>query len=182
MQVDSLDELSASAPPLNMSMGGSGGLITYGAVDTTNCDHHVNYVYLTSENVISDTGTSWIGAPSYIVNAVVNQTGAQLNYEYGFYTVLCSTMLTQPDLEFSINGVKYNVISEEYIIDLGLDYDTPFSDLMRRVSDLPGSLATHGSASTATSMTSVNSVSALLRPSIQNLEWDVLFVFMMAGD
>ncbi|VDM64309.1 unnamed protein product [Angiostrongylus costaricensis] len=126
---------------LNVSMGGSGGLITYGAIDTTNCDLNVTYVPLTSEtywqfsidgfsvgsfseinteDVISDTGTSWIGGPSYIMDAVVDQTDAQYNWEYGIYTVDCSTMMDQPDLQFTINGVTYNITSEEYILDLEL--------------------------------------------------------------
>uniref|UniRef100_A0A0K0DEC0 Peptidase A1 domain-containing protein n=1 Tax=Angiostrongylus cantonensis TaxID=6313 RepID=A0A0K0DEC0_ANGCA len=126
---------------LNVSMGGSGGLVTYGAIDTTNCDLNVNYVNLTSEtfwqfsidgfsvggfseenteDVISDTGTSWIGGPSYIMDAVVDQTGAQYSWEYGIYTVNCSTMMTQPDLQFTINGLTYNITSEEYILDLEL--------------------------------------------------------------
>ncbi|VDM59872.1 unnamed protein product [Angiostrongylus costaricensis] len=70
--------------------------------------------------VISDTGTSWIGGPLYIMYAVVNQTDAQYNWRYGIYTVDCSTMMHQPDMQFTINGVTYNITSEEYILDLEL--------------------------------------------------------------
>ncbi|KAJ1365928.1 Inositol hexakisphosphate and diphosphoinositol-pentakisphosphate kinase [Parelaphostrongylus tenuis] len=122
-------------------MGGNGGMITFGAVDTTNCDLDVNYVPLTSESywqfsidgfaigrssaekkedVISDTGTSFIGAPSCVMEAVVRRTNAQYDYENQLYVVDCSTMKTQPDAEFTINGVKYNITSEEYILDLEL--------------------------------------------------------------
>ncbi|CAO4382530.1 unnamed protein product [Caenorhabditis nigoni] len=126
---------------LTISQGGSGGLITYGAVDTTNCDAQVTYVPLTaktywqfaldgfsvgtfSENkkdqVISDTGTSWLGAPNTVVSGIVKQTKATFDWTNELYTVDCSTMQTQPDLVFTIGGTKYNVKSVEYILDLQL--------------------------------------------------------------
>ncbi|VDM63655.1 unnamed protein product [Angiostrongylus costaricensis] len=120
----------------------SPGLITYGAIDTTNCQSDLNYVPLSSEvywqfniegfsvgsfsesghGVVSaDTSMSLIGAPGYIVDAVVSQTGAQFDIMYGFYKVDCSTMKTQPDLVFSINGFKYNIPPEEYLFDYGIE-------------------------------------------------------------
>lgn len=124
---------------LHMSIGGNDGLITYGAVDNTNCHSDINYVPLTSETywkysidgfsigsfsqkrtetVISDVSTAWIGAPFFIMSEVVTQTGAQYVSQQQIYTVNCSTMMTQPNLEFTINGVKYNVPSKEYVVDL----------------------------------------------------------------
>uniref|UniRef100_A0A0K0DFK4 Peptidase A1 domain-containing protein n=1 Tax=Angiostrongylus cantonensis TaxID=6313 RepID=A0A0K0DFK4_ANGCA len=121
---------------------GSPGLITYGAIDTTNCQSGVNYVPLSSEaywqfniegfsvgsfsesrsgQVSADTSMSWIGAPGYIVDAVVSQTGAQFDIMYGFFKVDCSTMKTQPDLVFSINGFKYNIPPKEYLFDYGIE-------------------------------------------------------------
>ncbi|CAP37368.1 Protein CBR-ASP-1 [Caenorhabditis briggsae] len=126
---------------LTISQGGSGGLITYGAVDTTNCDSQITYVPLTaktywqfaldgfsvgtfSENkkdqVISDTGTSWLGAPNTVVSGIVKATKATFDWTNELYTVDCSTMQTQPDLVFTIGGTKYNVKSVEYILDLQL--------------------------------------------------------------
>ncbi|ETN77166.1 hypothetical protein RB195_015627 [Necator americanus] len=126
---------------LTISNGGNAGLITYGAIDTKNCQSQINYVPLSAETywqfpiqgfsigsyseskkeqVISDTGTSWIGAPTTAVNAVVKQTGAKYDSLNELYTVDCSTMKTQPDLIFTINGVTYNVPSVEYVLDLGL--------------------------------------------------------------
>ncbi|KAK6759111.1 hypothetical protein RB195_016371 [Necator americanus] len=126
---------------LTISNGGNAGLITYGAIDTTNCQSQISYVPLSAETywqfpiqgfsigsysetkkdqVISDTGTSWIGAPNNVVSGVVKQTGAKYDFSNELYTVDCSTMKTQPDLIFTINGVTYNIPSVEYVLDLGL--------------------------------------------------------------
>uniref|UniRef100_A0A0K0DK16 Peptidase A1 domain-containing protein n=1 Tax=Angiostrongylus cantonensis TaxID=6313 RepID=A0A0K0DK16_ANGCA len=69
---------------------------------------------------ISDTSSSWIGAPFRVMNEVVSQTGALFDYENEMYTVNCSTMMQQPDLEFIINGIKYTLPSKEYIVDIEL--------------------------------------------------------------
>lgn len=79
---------------LKPATGQNAGLITYGAIDTTNCQGTVNYVALSAETywqfpmagftvggtsdtktyqVISDTGTSWIGAPAAAVSAVSSE-------------------------------------------------------------------------------------------------------------
>jgi len=130
------------ARKLNVPMDDqTGGLITYGALDTVNCDATVNYVPLSAETywqfpiqafsigsytetktqqVISDTGTSWIGMPSSALSGVVKQTGATYDFEDGLYYVPCSKMYTLPDLQFKINNVNYNVTSVEYVLDLEL--------------------------------------------------------------
>ncbi|KAJ1367840.1 Inositol hexakisphosphate and diphosphoinositol-pentakisphosphate kinase [Parelaphostrongylus tenuis] len=86
-------------------MGDNAGLITYGAIDNINCH----------SKAISDTGTSWLGAPLSIVNAVANLTDAQYDPDYEIYIVDCATGDTQPDLVFTINGVKYHVPPQKYI-------------------------------------------------------------------
>ncbi|KAJ1370537.1 hypothetical protein KIN20_032273 [Parelaphostrongylus tenuis] len=131
------------------------GLITFGAVDTTNCQSDVTYVPLSSEaywqfniegfsignfsetgpgEVSLDTSMIYIGAPGYVVDAVIDRTGAEFDIIYGFYKVHCSTMKTQPDLVFTINGVKYSVPSEEYVFDFGLGEERTVSlnSLLRR--------------------------------------------------
>ncbi|KAL6743828.1 hypothetical protein Aduo_016823 [Ancylostoma duodenale] len=123
------------------SAGGTGGLITYGDFDLKNCAPDVTYVQLSSltywqfpiqgfsignftqkktEQVISDTGTSWIGAPNSVVDAVAKEIDAKFDWNNQLYTVPCSKMETNPDLMFTIDGVKYNIPSVEYILDLGL--------------------------------------------------------------
>lgn len=126
---------------LKISEGGSGGLITYGDVDKQNCDATINYVPLSAQTywqfpldsfsigdfseskkaqVISDTGTSWIGAPNSVVSGVVKATGAKFDWENELYTVDCSTTDSQPDLIFTIGGIAYNIPAVEYILDLEL--------------------------------------------------------------
>lgn len=125
----------------HIPMGESAGLITYGALDAVNCDSNVQYVPLSAttywqfpidgftagsysstkkDQVISDTGTSWIGAPSAAINGVVKATNAQYDFENELYYVPCSQMKTLPDIVFTIGGVKYNVPSVEYVVDLEL--------------------------------------------------------------
>uniref|UniRef100_A0A0K0DNS9 Peptidase A1 domain-containing protein n=1 Tax=Angiostrongylus cantonensis TaxID=6313 RepID=A0A0K0DNS9_ANGCA len=142
MRFDGIIGLAWPALSMNnekMSHGGSNGLITFGAIDTVNCDSDIHYVPLSAEKyweftiedfslgsfstrrankAISDISTSWIGAPFFVVEEVVSQTGATYNTEYQFYSVDCSTMMTQPDLKFTINGVEYNVPSKQYVIDI----------------------------------------------------------------
>ncbi|KAE9413081.1 hypothetical protein Angca_010226, partial [Angiostrongylus cantonensis] len=126
---------------LSPSMGGNDGLITYGAIDTANCHSEINYVPLTSESywqfpvdgfsigifsdarrgqAISDSGSSWIWVPTPVMDGIVNQTGAFYDQTNQVYAVPCSTMMVQPDLEFTINGIKYTVPSVEYVLDFGL--------------------------------------------------------------
>lgn len=125
----------------HIPMGESAGLITYGALDSVNCDSTVNYVPLSAttywqfpidgftvgsysstkkDQVISDTGTSWIGAPSAAINGVVKATNAQYDFMNDLYYVPCSQMTSLPDIVFTIGGMKYNVPSVEYVVDLEL--------------------------------------------------------------
>ncbi|KAH7722548.1 CRE-ASP-1 protein [Aphelenchoides avenae] len=117
-----------------------GGLITYGATDNVNCDAQIDYVKLTAETywqfaidsfsvgkssfpqsqqVISDTGTSWLALPADQFNALVTETGAQYNFWQDIYTVDCDAK-GLPDLVFTIGGKKYSVSSKEYVLDLNL--------------------------------------------------------------
>jgi len=122
------------------SQGGNGGLITYGAIDTKNCNAAVTYVPLTSETywqfaidafsigtstvtkkqqVISDTGTSWLGGPTAQIKNIATATKATYDNTQGVYTVAC-TATNLPDIIFTIGGKKYNIPSTEYVLDLGL--------------------------------------------------------------
>jgi hypothetical protein len=123
-----------------ISMGGSGGMITYGALDATNCASTWNYVTLSSKTywqyaidgwscgsqsqtksaqVISDTGTSWLGAPQTAVNMIVQATNAQYDAEDELYTVPCG-QTGLPDIVFTIGGMPYNIPAAEYVLDLEL--------------------------------------------------------------
>ena len=125
---------------LALSQGGNAGQITYGALDTKNCAGTTNYVPLSSltywqfpitgfsmgsynnakkVQVISDTGTSWLGAPTADINGMVSATNAQYDFVNGVYTVPCSTT-GLPDMVFTIGGQKYNIPQVEYVLDLQL--------------------------------------------------------------
>lgn len=120
------------------SKGGNGGLITYGALDTNNCDPTFNYVTLSSktywqfavdsfsvgtysiaksQQVISDTGTSWLGGPQNGINYIIQATNAQYDAKYQIYTLPC-TQTGLPDIVFTIGGMKYNIPSTEYVLDV----------------------------------------------------------------
>ncbi|KAH7716181.1 aspartic protease [Aphelenchoides avenae] len=122
------------------SLGGSGGLITYGALDTKNCDSQWNYVPLSSlgywqfsisgvqigsykstrkQEAISDTGSSWLGGPPDQVDAIVGAIGATYNFDQGTYTVECDAK-NLPDIVFVIGGNRYAIPQKEYILDVGL--------------------------------------------------------------
>jgi hypothetical protein len=125
---------------VQISMGGSGGQITYGDLDTTNCDATFNYVTLSSktywqfavdkfavgtysiaksQQVISDTGTSWLGGPTNGINDIVKATNAQYDAFNQLYTVPC-TATGLPDIIFTIGGMPYNIPQAEYVLDLEL--------------------------------------------------------------
>ncbi|KIH64533.1 eukaryotic aspartyl protease [Ancylostoma duodenale] len=73
---------------------------------------------------ISDTGTSWIGAPQQVIDNVVDATGADYDFFQDIYTVPCNNMDTLPPFNVTINGKEYSIPSSEYVLDLGLGNGT----------------------------------------------------------
>jgi hypothetical protein len=123
-----------------ISMGGPGGVITYGALDSTNCDSTWNYVTLSSktywqfpitgfsvgsyssmqsQQAISDTGTSWLGGPQNNVDGAAQAIGATWDDFNQLYYVTC-TAQNLPDIVYTIGGNKYNLPATEYVLDLEL--------------------------------------------------------------
>jgi len=124
------------------SDGVSGGLITYGGIDQTNCDTTVVYTPITSQTywqfavesftigkysnkqksqAISDTGTSFIYGPDSDVDQIISLSGAEYDFSSGLYTVDCSTAKSLPDLVFKVNGQELHIPGNEHVVDLELD-------------------------------------------------------------
>ncbi|KAI6238481.1 Protein CBR-ASP-1 [Aphelenchoides fujianensis] len=123
------------------SLGQPGGQITYGSIDNTNCDtSSIVYTPITRElywhvdsfsvgtytnpvaaSAISDTGSSYILAPTDDLNAIVEAANAYYNGQYGLYVVDCDAPKSLPDLVFTVNGQQMNIAATEYVVDLELD-------------------------------------------------------------
>ncbi|GMS78878.1 hypothetical protein PENTCL1PPCAC_1053, partial [Pristionchus entomophagus] len=64
--------------------------------------------------VISDTGTSLIGAPSDIVEKVAAAAGAKFEKAYGLYTLACNA---QPaDLKLKIGAQSYDITYKNMVV------------------------------------------------------------------
>ncbi|KAI6176370.1 Peptidase A1 domain-containing protein [Aphelenchoides bicaudatus] len=134
----------------------TGGLITYGAIDSDNCDSDIVYTKVTSESywqfaidsftvgkyksssasqAISDTGTSFIYGPYDAVDSIIDQSNAQYDFNTGLYLVDCKDAKNLPDLVFTVSKKKLTVPATEHVIDLelgggqcalGVDYNFGF--------------------------------------------------------
>jgi hypothetical protein len=115
-----------------------GGVFTYGALDTTNCGSLIAWQPLSSAtyfqfkisgisvgsysnsqsyDVISDTGTSLIGGPQTVTDAMANVVGAQYNSLYGAYFIDCNA--TPPPLKIVIGSNTYTINEKQLIVDAG---------------------------------------------------------------
>ncbi|KAH7666447.1 ASP-1 protein, partial [Aphelenchoides avenae] len=138
------------------------GVITFGGLNTKNCD--ANWVWtplkytepgkykywqftlqsfsVGSQNIrvndvcISDTGTSWINAPSYVVQQVATATNADYQFKDDIYTVDCDTQ-GLPDFSFTTaSGSTVTISSDTYLLKIDAKknicaievYATPFMD------------------------------------------------------
>lgn len=116
--------------------GVAGGLIVYGEefVDNSNCGPIIKYVQLSqaaywqftlnaysfdkdvSRNdqrwqVISDTGTSFIGIPKDVLYNLIHYTNAKVDRNYG-YVVRCDIKVT---LNLELDGIKLE-ITQDYLV------------------------------------------------------------------
>uniref|UniRef100_A0A0N5A658 Peptidase A1 domain-containing protein n=1 Tax=Parastrongyloides trichosuri TaxID=131310 RepID=A0A0N5A658_PARTI len=116
--------------------GKIGGAITYGNFDNENCDSRIDYHPLSSASywqfkitgfsmgtyrkskygweAISDTGTSFIGAPNFILSKITRIAGARFSRKYDSYVINCDAQI--PDIKISI-GKKVYTINQKYLID-----------------------------------------------------------------
>ncbi|EGT57061.1 CBN-ASP-6 protein [Caenorhabditis brenneri] len=115
-----------------------GGVFTYGAIDTTNCGPIVAYQPLSSAtyyqfkaagfklgsysntksvDVISDTGTSFLGGPQAVVDGLAKAAGATYDDWNEVYFIDCKA---QPGtLDITIGSNTYSIQPVNYIVDAG---------------------------------------------------------------
>ncbi|CAB3397940.1 unnamed protein product [Caenorhabditis bovis] len=114
-----------------------GGVFTYGGLDTTNCGEVIAYQPLSSATyyqfvakkfslgsysnskkyqVISDTGTSFLGGPKAVIQGLANELGATYSREDGLYYLPCDT--NKGTLDILIGDNTYSIEKVNYIINL----------------------------------------------------------------
>ncbi|EYB92340.1 hypothetical protein Y032_0195g1492 [Ancylostoma ceylanicum] len=71
-------------------------------------------------NAISDTGTTWIGVPTAVLNNILWQTQAWWDPNRRLYIIPCSKMWTLPPMIFNVAGQRFTVPSVQYVLDLSL--------------------------------------------------------------
>nr|CDJ96187.1 Propeptide and Peptidase A1 domain containing protein [Haemonchus contortus] len=114
-----------------------GGVYTYGGLDTTNCGPVLAYQPLSSATyfqfkldaaasstyssskgwqVISDTGTSLLAAPTSIASSIADANGATYDAENEVYFIDCNA---KPSLDLTIGGNKYTITAANLVIPSG---------------------------------------------------------------
>ncbi|VDO39954.1 unnamed protein product, partial [Onchocerca flexuosa] len=114
-----------------------GGQITFGAFDRENCDNWIDWVQLTSQSFwqftitglqvssfmsnnwlqgISDTGTSFLVVPSFLMKPITKNINATFSFQYGTYIIDCSMQKTGPDIEIGIGGMPFVIPSNQYVL------------------------------------------------------------------
>ncbi|PIC24406.1 hypothetical protein B9Z55_017758 [Caenorhabditis nigoni] len=115
-----------------------GGVFTYGAIDNTNCGPVVGYQPLSSATyyqfkaagfklgsysstkaaeVISDTGTSFLGGPTSVVDGLAKAAGAKYVALEGIYTIDCNA--PPGTLDITIGSNVYSIQPVNYIVSIG---------------------------------------------------------------
>jgi len=118
--------------------GVRGGVFTYGGLDTTNCGAVIAYQPLSSATywqfriagvsagsytsnaaaeVISDTGTSFVGGPQNVIDGIARAVGATYDSNNQVYFIDCNAR--PPDVVFTIGTNKYNIPFRHNIVDAG---------------------------------------------------------------
>ncbi|PIO71665.1 eukaryotic aspartyl protease [Teladorsagia circumcincta] len=118
--------------------GAPGGIFTYGAIDTKNCGPITAYQPLSSATyyqfkmaavglgaykntkayeVISDTGTSFIGGPKAVTDALAAAAGAKYSAAEESYTIACNAK--PATLDVTIGTHVYSIDPVNYIVSAG---------------------------------------------------------------
>lgn len=72
--------------------------------------------------VISDTGTSWIGAPYAYFLKIMNTLGAEYDFAEQLFVLNCSAVNKAPNITFTIGERKYEIPPVQYILDVSPDF------------------------------------------------------------
>uniref|UniRef100_A0A914E0C4 Peptidase A1 domain-containing protein n=1 Tax=Acrobeloides nanus TaxID=290746 RepID=A0A914E0C4_9BILA len=114
------------------------GQITWGGIDTTNCDSNIQYVPLSSktywqftfnsftfgsfsinksQQVISSSGDAVFVVPSNVLSTIVTILNAthEVFDDDGQWALPCNMSSTFPDLVYTINGQVYRIKGSDYI-------------------------------------------------------------------
>jgi hypothetical protein len=115
-----------------------GGVFTYGGLDTMNCGSVIAYQPLSSAtyfqfriqsigvgsfssnagwDVISDTGTSFIGGPQDVIDSIGQAVGAQYDDQEGAYFIDCNA--NPGPVTITIGGKQYQLPTKNTITDAG---------------------------------------------------------------
>ncbi|PIO73403.1 eukaryotic aspartyl protease, partial [Teladorsagia circumcincta] len=122
------------------SKGDYGGVFTYGGLDDVNCGEVIAYEKLTRATywqfhmngfstrnfavskgweVISDTGTSFLGLPGAIAELTADSVGAEFDDLYELYQINCTARVT---FNLVIGDRMYTLESQNIVVDFGEDY------------------------------------------------------------
>jgi hypothetical protein len=115
-----------------------GGVFTYGGLDTKNCGPIIAYQPLSSAtyfqfsiqsigvgsfssnagwDVISDTGTSFIGGPQDVISSIGQAVGAQYDDQEGAYFIDCNA--NPGPVTITIGGKQYQLPKKNTVTDAG---------------------------------------------------------------
>ncbi|KHN88413.1 Aspartic protease 6 [Toxocara canis] len=116
-----------------------GGQYTYGGFDSEHCGAVIAYQHLSTASywqfrmkavgagnylnrkgwdVISDTGTSFIGGPPYIIEDLGKAIGAVYDSSTQSYTVDCSKTSSLPNLMLRIGNHDYNIEPINFVVEM----------------------------------------------------------------
>ncbi|CAJ0939155.1 unnamed protein product, partial [Mesorhabditis belari] len=119
---------------------GQGGQLTVGDYDQSNCNSVVNWVPLTSQTywqfkldgvaagsysanpaggwqAISDTASTFMGAPQAVVDGIAKVIGATYNDAFKAYFIDCDART--PDITLSISNQRFAITAKNYILAAG---------------------------------------------------------------
>ncbi|EYB92342.1 hypothetical protein Y032_0195g1492 [Ancylostoma ceylanicum] len=82
--------------------------------------HRQQFTVWMNRRAISDTGTTWIGVPTAVLNNILWQTQAWWDPNRRLYIIPCSKMWTLPPMIFNVAGQRFTVPSVQYVLDLSL--------------------------------------------------------------